>query len=173
MRTWVTVACLAKTKNLSGGLIARSVKGLPFLLSPGSRVAFVPPQHDAPRFALVESVKKEGHDSYFITFEGVDSIDVAELLAGCHCLMRREDVPVEVLLCKDHELIGYVVCDVRSDFTGRIADVLENPGQTLISVICEKTNKEILIPFVDAFVVDFDEEACCVKVALPEGLLNL
>ena len=32
---------------------------------------------------------------------------------------------------------------------------------------------EVLIPLVDAFVVDIDENACVIKVSLPDGLLDL
>ena len=51
MRAWTDVAVLARTKNLQGGFVAQSAAGLPFLLSEGLEVAFVPPVSDAPRAA--------------------------------------------------------------------------------------------------------------------------
>ena len=60
-------------------------------------VAFVPPRHDAPRRARVLSVQDAGRDAFLVTFEGVDSIDIAELLVGCSCLVRRADLPESAL----------------------------------------------------------------------------
>ena len=106
MRTWANVAELSKTKTLTGGLVARCAPGLPFLLEEGMEVAFVPPRHDAPRRARVLSVQDAGRDAFLVTFEGVDSIDVAELLVGCSCLVRRADLPESALAAEADGLEG-------------------------------------------------------------------
>lgn len=172
MRTWANVAELSRTKTLTGGLVARSAPGLPFLLREGMEVAFVPPQHDAPRRARVASVRDEGRGTFLVTFEGVDSIDVAELLAGCHCLVRRADLPEEALVVESEELVGYEVCDSVEGLVGTVAEVVESPGQRLLSI--ERVSGETaLVPLVDAFVVSIDDEARRIDVDLPEGLLDL
>ena len=111
MRTWANVAELSKTKTLTGGLVARCAPGLPFLLEEGMEVAFVPPRHDAPRRARVLSVQDAGRDAFLVTFEGVDSIDVAELLVGCSCLVRRADLPESALAAEADGLEGFEVHD--------------------------------------------------------------
>ena len=109
MRTWANVAELSKTKTLTGGLVARCAPGLPFLLEEGMEVAFVPPRHDAPRRARVLSVQDAGRDAFLVTFEGVDSIDIAELLVGCSCLVRRADLPESALAAEADGLEGFEV----------------------------------------------------------------
>lgn len=173
MRAWVNVAELARTKTLSGGLVARSVPGLPFLLSEGLEVAFVPPRHEGPRRGIVESTKHEGKDAYLVTFEGVRDIDTAELLAGCYCLVRRADLPEDALVAVDDDLAGYEVHDACIGYVGIVEDVLENPGQTLLSVARAGGSGSALIPLVDAFVTGFDDDARRIDVALPDGLLDL
>ena len=59
-RRWADVAELIATQGLKGRLVARSVRGLPFLLSEGSAVFFVPPTLDGPRCARVRSVQHLG-----------------------------------------------------------------------------------------------------------------
>lgn len=173
MRAWANVAELAKTKNLTGGLVARSAPGLPFLLREGLEVAFVPPQIDAPRRARVASVQDAGRGSYLVLFEGVDSIDVAERLAGCSCLVRRSDVPEAALAGEAEGLEGFEVHDASSGFVGEVAEVVENPGQTLLSVRRGDGARDVLVPLVEAFVVGIDEDARRLDMDLPEGLLDL
>ncbi len=173
MRTWAAVAELAKAKNLGGGLVARSAPGLPFLLSEGLEVAFVPPQHDAPRRARVESVQPEGKGGCVVHFSGVDSIHVAELLAGCTCLVRREDLPEDALVAGSDELAGFEVRDELAGLVGTVVDMVESPGQLLLSVDRGDGKDAALIPLVDAFVQEIDEDKQVISVALPEGLLDL
>lgn len=173
MRTWANVAELSKTKTLTGGLVARCAPGLPFLLQPGMEVAFVPPQHDAPRRSRVESVQETGKGGYLVTFEGVDSIDVSELLVGCSCLVRRADLPEEALATEADTLVGFEVHDARAGFVGTVESVVENPGQFLLSVAREEGAGAVLVPLVDALVTGLDEEARRIDVDLPDGLLEL
>ena len=49
MGAWVRVVEFTKAKHVKGGLVARSVAGLPFLLEEGMHCAFVPPVIDVPR----------------------------------------------------------------------------------------------------------------------------
>lgn len=173
MRAWAKVAELTKAKTLSGGLVARCVPGPPFLLAEGTEVAFVPPQHDAPRYARVVSVRDEGRGTYFITFDCVKGIDDAERLAGCSCLVRRADLPTDALVVEPESLAGFEVYDEEAGFVGVVDEVIENPGQCLLSVVKPEGGEPVLIPLVDAFVKAFDEEASRIDLTLPDGLLEL
>lgn len=136
-------------------------------------VAFVPPQHDAPRRARVQSVQDVGKDAYLVAFDGVDSIGVAELLVGCSCLARRADLPEEALAAEADTLVGFEVHDARAGFVGAVESVVENPGQFLLSVARADGGQPVLVPLVDALVVDLDEDARRIDVDLPDGLLEL
>ena len=173
MRTWANVAELSKTKTLTGGLVARCAPGLPFLLEEGMEVAFVPPRHDAPRRARVLSVQDAGRDAFLVTFEGVDSIDVAELLVGCSCLVRRAYLPESALAAEADGLEGFEVHDARAGVVGVVESVVENPGQFLLSGAPADGGRRVLVPLVDALVVGLDEDARRIDVDLPDGLLDL
>ena len=172
MRAWANVAELAKPKNLAGGLVARSAPGLPFLLREGLEVAFVPPQLDAPRRARVASVREQAKGTFLVTFEGVDSIEVAERLAGCCCLVRRADLPQDALAPSSTGLEGFEVRDARAGHVGFVAGVEEGPGQTLLCVE-RPDGRTSLVPLVDALVADIDEDARRIDVDVPDGLLDL
>lgn len=170
MREWADVATLAKAKNMEGGFAARAAAGLPFLLEEGMEVAFVPPVLDAPRRAHVGEVRQQG-DAFYVTFDEVADRSTAELLAGCHCLVRRADLPEGALAAGSRGLVGWTVRDA-SGFSGTVSAVIENPGQTLLELAGED-GATVLLPLVDAFVVGFDEQARTIDVDAPAGLFDI
>ncbi len=173
MRAWTDVAVLAKTKNLQGGFVAQGAAGLPFLLFEGLEVAFVPPVLDAPRRARVASVAPIDERSAVVTFDAVGGIDAAEALVGCHCLARRVDLPDGALEALEGAWDGWDVHDARAGLVGAVVGVREMPGQDLLEVASAEGGRTVLIPLVDAFVVDVDEDARRIEVDLPDGLLEL
>ena len=92
MRGWMSIAYLAKPKNLNGGLVARGASGLPFALHPGLTLAVVPPQLDAPRTLTVSEVTERAENEALVFFDEVSDLSSAELLAGCELLAREEDI---------------------------------------------------------------------------------
>ena len=199
MRAWADVAELTNTKNLDGGLVAHCAPGLPFLLREGMEVAFVPPVLDAPRRARVAWVRAEGGAlEGVVGFEGVEGIGAASPLVGCHCLVRRSDLPQDALAgAGAHAWAGFAVFDARAGFVGHVEGVREKPAQRLLEVARADAASEgvvgcadasgaagegamparsaapVLVPLVDALVVRVDEQARRIDVDLPDGLLDL
>lgn len=172
-RRWADVAELIATQGLKGRLVARSVRGLPFLLSEGSAVHFVPPTLDGPRRARVRSVQHLGSDEYAVEFDKVRDRDTAELLTGSHCLLAYDDLPDDfddILHANAEYLEGFLVVDRTLGEIGRIADVREMPTQELL--IVESAAGEVMIPLVDEFVLEFDDDARVLTMDLPRGLAD-
>lgn len=171
MREWADVAVLAKAKNLQGGFVVRATAGLPFLLEEGMEVAFVPPVLDAPRRATVGAIEEQGLD-LIVFFEGVEDRSTAEALAGCHCLVRRADLPEGALAVGSRGLVGWSVRDEAAGFAGTVSAVIENPGQTLLELAGDD-GRTALVPLVDDFVASFDEDARAIELSAPAGLFDL
>ena len=171
MQTWVNVAHLAKTRNLNGRFVARSAAGLPFLLELGDEVAFVPPQLDAPRRAVVTDVRPIDDYSAEIAFEGVGG-EEAGILVGCHCLIPRDTIDDSVFEEAPGMWEGWKVFDATAGEIGSVVGFVDNPGQALLDV--ERADgTAVLVPVVDEIVRDVDVEAGIVRVDLPAGLLEL
>lgn len=174
MRTWIDIAELAHTKNLNGGLVARSAAGLPFLLREGMSVALVPPVLDAPRNVTVESLQMRGDFEAFVFFEEVADADTAEALVGCHCLVRRDEAGLgefeDVSDLPSWE--GWQVFDAREGFVGTVSGIDERPHQPLL-VVAREGRADALVPLVDDFLVGIDEEARRIDMRLAPGLLDL
>ena len=166
MRGWMSIAYLAKPKNLNGGLVARGASGLPFVLHPGLTLAVVPPQLDAPRTLTVSEVTERAENEALVFFDEVSDLSSAELLAGCELLAREEDIDASVL--EEAEALpaweGWSVHEV--------VEVAERATQPLLTVR-RAEGGEALIPLVDEFIVDVDEDDRRIDVSLPAGLLDL
>ncbi len=171
MSAWRRIARIARPRNLQGSLVVQAVDGLPFLLSEGMRVWFVPPGSRGPRQARVLAVSPLGGETWEVRFEGVEDASAAEELAGSWCLAAKADLPRD--LERDDApvgLEGWRVEDRRLGDLGRVAQVINGP-QSLLRV--EGPQGEVLIPAVEEFIREIDEEGQVVHVAVPEGLVGL
>ena len=171
MRAWIDVAVLAKSKNLNGRLVVRATAGFPFLLAEGCEVAFVPPQTDAPRRAVVETVDIVGDSSAEVVFAGVDG-DAARMLVGCHCLIRRSELDESLFEEEPAMWDGWRVIDVTAGEIGKVEGLVDNPGQMLLEVQ-RADGSTVLVPVVDEIVLDVRPDEGIVSTDLPKGLLDL
>ncbi len=107
-----------------------------------------------------------------LLIDGVDSREAAEALRGRSVWARREDLPE---LGEDefylHELVGLDAFTEEGEHVGRVADVMETPGQYLC-VVEREGRPDALIPAVPEFLVGFDEAQGRLVIRAIEGLLD-
>ncbi len=97
---------------------------------------------------------------------------------GCHCLVRRADLPQGALTRGGRGAWdGWEVHDARAGLVGTVAGIQELPGQGLLEVAHGREGRPdgapVLVPLVDALVCGVDEDARRIDVDLPDGLLDL
>lgn len=168
----MNIAVLLKAKNNEGGLSVKSAEGLPFLLSEGLEVTFVPPVLRVARTGRVEAVSETGQGRYVVQFSTITDRNTAEKLEGHFCLARRSDLPDGFDVAQEGSLEGYSVIDVHAGVIGSVSRIEENPAHPLL-VVTTVEDTEVLVPLVDDFLESVDESAREVHVSLPEGLLEL
>ena len=115
-------------------------------------------------------------------FVGVDSIEQAEKLAGKEVIVPlTERLPLDSDAAYISDLIGCTVFD-RDQPLGTVEDVefpatpdglrrLEEAAPLL--TVKSATNAEILIPFVNAYLLELNVAEKQIRMALPEGLIEL
>lgn len=69
------------------------------------------------------------------------------------------------------DLIGFTVINQDDKKVGKITDFMDIPGNFLICV--EYSSKEILIPFNELLIIDFDTNNKQVTLKIEKGLFNL
>jgi 16S rRNA processing protein RimM len=106
-----------------------------------------------------------------IVFEGVSGRGGAERFNNKELFLSEEHE--QKYFAEDEEvddLIGYKVV-IEGNEIGVITDIEIMPMQELFVV--DMGGREVLIPFVDDFIEDIDDEAKTITLNLPEGLLDL
>lgn len=172
MRAWKDVATLVKTKNLKGRFVARPAADLPFVLEEGMRVAFVPPQTDLPREAVVDFVGEHGDSLFEVGFDVIEDETTAHGLVGCHCLVRRDDLELEELEEQPEAWAGWRVFDADGSLVGEVSEFIDKPGQALLSVV-RAGGGAVFLPVADELIVEVDPDARRIVMEIPAGLLEL
>ncbi len=119
----------------------------------------------------LESLKNRDHQSYLIKFDHLNSKEEAEQYINCEVYLLSlpdsgDTLPKEASLLKNYSLY-----DEQENFVGKIDDVLDFSGNILARLFIEK--KEILLPFTEEHILDWNNEERKIKLHIPEGLLDL
>ena len=173
MRAWKDVATLVKTKNLKGRFVVRPAANLPFLLEEGMRVAFVPPQTDVPREAVVDFVAEQGDGAFEVGFDAIGDKVCASKLVGCHCLVKRSELAWDELEGAPETWAGWVVVDEGGLLVGEVNEFVDKPGQALLSVERADGNGEVYLPVADELILSVDAGERRIVMEIPVGLLDL
>ena len=119
---------------------------------------------------IIELLKISG-DKSLIKFSGCNKREDADYLSGLDfSIPRRDFTPLSNKEFYLIDLIGCKVLDENQNNIGLVVDTMSLPAQNLIVV--ETIGKEVLIPFVDAYVLLFDKKEDILIVKDVEGLLN-
>jgi 16S rRNA processing protein RimM len=107
-----------------------------------------------------------------IAFKGVDTMNDAEALAGAELKVNADDVmALPQGTYYRHELVGCEVQDTEGRLIGEVAAV-EGPLDRSRLVI-NAPHGEVLIPLAADICVEIDPEAKRIRIAAPEGLIEL
>jgi 16S rRNA processing protein RimM len=186
---WIVLAHLLRPQGRKGEVLAELFTDFPERFEDQRRVFLAAPGFDGEESGArsVDVVafwlpvgRNEGR--VVLQFGGIDTISDAESIAGLDVLVPREErLPLDDESVYISELIGCTVYDgpVR---VGVVEDVqfamTADGGRRLddaapLLAVTSPDGDEILIPFAKAFLVAVDTEAKLIKMALPEGLVEV
>ena len=110
---------------------------------------------------------KESNNGLIVRLEDVVAIEKAKLLLG-------KKVYIDAALVEEEEVsewLGFEVIDKQYGSLGIISSSSDNGSQELINLVFK--GKEIILPLVDDFIENIDEEAKKLYFNAPEGLIEL
>ncbi len=105
---------------------------------------------------------------YVVAFEGVETVEAAQLLTGSDLYVERDEIELQPNEYLDRDLIGLQLCDVAGNELGRVAAIEHFPAQDCLVIEPGRA----LVPLVAAFVREIDLEARTIVMELPAGLLE-
>lgn len=178
MHKWLDVATLVKTKGINGGLVAYAASGLPFLLSENTEVYIVPPKIGVPRVLKICEAGSFKDSSAVVFFEGVSSLNQAQDLVGCHCLIDSDDKAMANTVYSDFPFAGFangfIGWHIESEdgYVGEIVDQAVNPMQITLTIRTPDDSIR-MVPLADELIISIDEDERGIKMLIPDGLLDI
>jgi len=186
---WISLAHLLRPQGRKGEILAELFTDFPERFEDRTRVFLAKPD-----FVGLESEVRaisvtshwlpvgRNHGRIVLGFEGIDSINKAEELAGLDVFIpAAERVELEEDAEYISDLIGCVVYD-HGEVVGTVTDVEfpTTPDGTrrlaeaapLLSVLTD-VGDEVLIPYVQSFLIELLPEQKRINMSLPTGLIDV
>jgi 16S rRNA processing protein RimM len=179
--SWALVARLVRPHGRHGELIADILTDFPERFHERRRLLLIPP----PRIGTAaREVQLENfwffRNRLVVKIEGIDSINDAEALRGYDlAIPAAERAPLEDGSVYVSELIGCRVADLNAEGAdiGEVVDVDRGSSSTDLLVVHRSGRRgaeaEVMIPFVQEYLVRIDSAARRIEMRLPEGLLDI
>ncbi len=161
---------MIKTQGRRGEVAVELHSDVPGRFHPGMRLWALAVDDTRRQLQIEELWSHKG--SLVLKFKEVASISEAEALAGCELQLPREQrAQLEAGWNYISDLVGCVV--YKGDRSvGRIEDVRFGAGEAPLLVV-RAGSKEYEIPYAEAYVRGIDLERKQVRMALPEGMLDV
>jgi len=127
-------------------------------------------------YEVVDTGKSGG--SAKLTFDGIDSIEKADILRDAELSVPAESLPENPPGVYYHyEIIGIRVVTIDGQELGTLNEILETGSNDVFIVRPKraandkKISSEILIPVLDGVIVKVDKDADVMTIDLPDGIL--
>ncbi|MBQ3576395.1 MAG: 16S rRNA processing protein RimM [Coprobacter sp.] len=120
---------------------------------------------------FIEEYRFKSDVTALIKFEDIDDTDSAKLLIGRELFFPMKYITDSEPLNYGEGILGYKIYSAGK-LIGTIEGVDDSTANVLFSVITE-SREELLIPAVDDFVENIDDEKKEILMNLPEGLLDI
>ena len=164
----ILVGRVARAHGNRGQVIVNPETDFPDQRFTAGRTLFVG-EEAAPRTIVAARFQ---HGRPVIALEGIDTMTDAEALAGAELRVSADElVPLPQGTFYRHDLVGCEVQDTEGRLLGRVASV-EGPIE-MSRLVVDAPHGEVLIPLVADICVEIDPQAKRIRVAAPEGLIEL
>lgn len=164
----IKIGVITNTHGLRGEVKVKCLSDFPQLrYQKGAAVNVQLPQGQK---TLYVANTRSAKDLLIVKFQNLDTIEEVEGMKGA--LLTIDEASVQELEEDEayyFEMQDSEVYDMEGNFLGRVVEILETGANAVLRVRDGK--QEVLIPFVKAFVKEFDKEKKVMKVELLEGLL--
>lgn len=120
---------------------------------------------------FIEEYRFRSDNSALVKFEDVDTAEKARMFTNVEVFFPMKYVEEQDEVTSWNYFVGFEVNDVNHGILGMIVDV-DDATINVLFVIEKEDGSEILLPAHEEFILDIDHKKKCVKVDIPEGLLE-
>ena len=167
----VVVGRVRRPTGIKGAVLVQVYSGVPDRFIVGDVVIA-----NGVEYEVVDTGKSG--DSAKLTFDGIDSIEKADILRDAELSVPAESLPDNSPGVYYHyEIIGIQVVTTDGQELGTLNEILETGSNDVFIVRPKraagekKKSPEILIPVLDGVIVKVDKQAGVMTIDLPDGIL--
>ena len=165
----ITVGRVRKPHGVRGEVVVDVLSDVQGRFAAGSVVEVVLSSGERNRMQIDSARIRQG--GAIVRFVGCESRDQAEGLRRAAVEIDRSQVPPAPEGAFYYfELIGCACVDEHEGELGRVARVLEDGGGLILEISSESRN--LLVPFVDAYLKKVDIAARRIELTMPKGLIE-
>lgn len=165
--SYVEIAFFLKTHGLKGELKAVVLDTIQIDFSALDTIFLKIKGQFIPYF--IEATQ-DNDSGIFVKLDEVDSREIASALRGQRIYIPSDKLKEQDTSDNYNDLIGYLAYN-NDDELGTIENLELYPQQIMAKI--KTSQKEVLIPLVEDFIMEIDDEKKKVYFQLPEGLLDL
>jgi 16S rRNA processing protein RimM len=175
----VAVGRIASAHGLRGELAVDPLSDVPGRFAPGAALILTA-AGAAPREVVISRsrpLSSRHKDRLLVSLQGIEDRTAAEALRGALLEVDAAAVPPPPEGSWYHfELVGCRCADRRAGELGEVVEVVEGGGGDLLRVVAPGSDgepgRELLLPFVDAYLAEVDVAGRRILWDLPEGLIE-
>ncbi len=165
----VQVGRVLRPHGLRGDVKVEVTSDVPDRFSPGQKLLLTLPGRPPELAEILASRPLRG--GMVVQLAGITDRARAETLRGAVLEVKRSAVPkAPAGSYYFFELVGCCCIDAVLGELGEVVDVIEDGGGVLLAV--RSGAREVLVPFVDAYLVAVDVDRGQIDLQLPEGLIE-
>jgi 16S rRNA processing protein RimM len=163
------IGYIKKTHGTKGELNVSYQEGIEEIIEELEYIFFEFEGHLVPFF--IESIFSIGPSSAIILFDTLDSKEKAYEFVGCKLFIEKEWFNENSLPFSPEMIVGFTLTDPDKGEIGKITSVDDYGGNLVLSV--DFKGKEILIPFNEELLHQFNEKEQTLVIECHEGLFDL
>lgn len=166
----IKVGKVAKTHGLDGFLKLNFDLGSADWLVPGV-ILFIGKTENSSELVTVQEIKPMP-DAVLVKFREHESVNTVKLLIGLPIFMTESDYKDLDIQEEGNLLIGYQVKDTTTGIlVGTVIKTWESPAHPIL-VLAGSKGGEIMIPFVEDWLVGISKKKKLIEMNLPVGLVE-
>lgn len=165
------IGSIIKPHGLKGDIILEVAEGYEEVLEESEYLMVEVEGGLVPFFISAGGIRFRSSTTLSLAFDGLESAEKAKSYCGCQVYLHK-DIAYEPDDSDDFDaLIGYKVFDSEKGLLGEVSHVDNFSGNVVLTVLYK--GNELLLPFSEELMTDFDESNKTLHLNCPDGLIDL
>jgi len=171
IQDFFSIGTIIKPHGLKGDMIIEVEQGFEDILAESEYLLVEVEGGLVPFFISEEGINFRSSTTLCLAFDDLDTAQKIRPYCGCKIFLHKDENSEQDSKEEFSELIGVAVFDKLRGKLGKIIRVDDFSGNVVLTI--EHGSHEILIPFSEKLIIQFDETNQGLYLDCPEGLIDL